>query len=92
MVKGSEEAFLPRHEGCHTVLMDDGQKQEIPVCMGGMAIIGCNDFVECIQKQSYVNNLNEGYVVAYSRNNEGRVVGATRVRRQTAALKTVAKE
>lgn len=41
LVEGSR-----RHEGCAVLLTDNGAQQNIPVCMGGSALIGCNNYDE----------------------------------------------
>ncbi len=49
------DEFLPRNEGCRAQLMDDGVRQEVPVCMGGMALIGCNQAEQCLEEFSERN-------------------------------------
>jgi len=69
-----------RELGCNARLEDDGTKQKIPVCMGGTAIIGCNNYDVC--RQSYGERVNDpGFVHVIFRDNEERVTGIARVAR-----------
>lgn len=38
-----------RPEGCRAKLFDDGERTQIPVCLGGVSIVGCNNASECRQ-------------------------------------------
>ena len=45
------EEFERRNEGCEALLIDDGRdKQIVPVCMGGVEILGCNNPDSCIER------------------------------------------
>lgn len=69
-----------RHEGCEAKLFDDGKKQEIPVCMGGTALIGCNNFEVC--KEAYSDRVEHpGFVHVVFSDEEGRVKQITSVPR-----------
>ncbi len=46
-----------RNFGCEAILEDDGVNQKIPVCMGGLAIVGCNNPEQC--GKAYVDRVNE---------------------------------
>lgn len=45
--------------GCQAELSDDGYTQKIPVCMGGTAIVGCNNPDFC--SRLYNNRMEDGY-------------------------------
>jgi hypothetical protein len=71
-----------RREGCKAKLEDNGEKQSVPVCMGGIAIIGCNNYEDChglygqrIQDPSRV------HVLFRDDEDEGRVKGIVTVPR-----------
>lgn len=69
-----------RHEGCEARLFDDGKKQEVPVCMGGVALVGCNNYEVC--KEAYGERIEHpGYVHVIFPDKEGRVRRITSVPR-----------
>lgn len=36
-----------RHDGCKAELFDNGENTRIPVCLGGISIVGCNNAKVC---------------------------------------------
>ena len=40
--------ITPRHEGCEAVPDVKGTNFSLPVCMGGTALVGCNNPDQCI--------------------------------------------
>jgi len=40
-----------RNLGCTVELVDNGRRQSVPVCMGGLAYIGCNEWLDECQRQ-----------------------------------------
>lgn len=38
-----------RTEGCRAKLFDDGERSQIPVCLGGVSIVGCSSAESCKQ-------------------------------------------
>ncbi|HLB66756.1 MAG TPA: hypothetical protein VJJ78_04145 [Candidatus Saccharimonadales bacterium] len=75
------EEFSPRNEGCRAKLEDDGFRQEVPVCMGGTAIVGCNNPPECVSKyHQRIDDTRLAHVMKMSE--EGtRIVGVTYISR-----------
>ena len=78
-----------RHPDCHALLQDNGIKQEIPVCMGGTAIVGCNNYDVC--GEAYIERRNDRThkMHVFSRDEEGRVKSVTVVNR---AMPTTSEE
>lgn len=76
--------LLPRHEDCRASLIDKGVgEQLVPVCMGGLAIIGCNNPAECQLLLS--DRVKDSFVYAVFINPDNIVDAVTRVRRQSAS-------
>ncbi|MEK7603164.1 MAG: hypothetical protein AAB459_02900 [Patescibacteria group bacterium] len=64
MVRPRLDEFGLRNQGCEAVLHDKGWGiQDVPVCMGGVAIGGCNNPESC--KPLFVERSNEEYPDSY---------------------------
>ncbi len=64
-----------RNPGCEAVLFDDGRNQRIPVCMGGTALGGCNNY-DAVCKDVHSErstNENPGFVNVVFQDDTGRV-------------------
>jgi hypothetical protein len=69
-----------RLEGCRAKLEDNGEKQSVPVCMGGVAITGCNNYDDC--HELYGQRIQDpSKVHVLFRDDEGRVKSITTVPR-----------
>jgi hypothetical protein len=69
-----------RNEGCTAKLEDNGERQSVPVCMGGTAIVGCNNYDEC--HEPYGERINDPHRVhVLFRDDENRVSSITTVPR-----------
>lgn len=76
-----------RHAGCGAELFDNGTKMRIPVCMGGTALVGCNNYENC--KSLYGDRIDGRYEVhVVSQDDEGRVNGITTVQRAPLVVPT----
>ena len=74
-----------RLEGCQALLQDRGEsrgEQEVPVCMGGAALIGCNHYSDC--RDAYYQRTNNPHSVDFivcEEANPEIVIGVTTVAR-----------
>jgi len=69
-----------RHPGCHAELFDNGERMQLPVCMGGIAIVGCNNYEDCRSK--YGERIDARYEVhMVNQDDEGRVSSVTSIPR-----------
>lgn len=73
----------PQHEGCEAVKNDIGAEKSVPVCMGGTALIGCNDADICLAICESRAKLSPNMVEAIFRddNNPQVITGITMVRK-----------
>lgn len=72
-----------RNEGCEALLKDDGAQHNpsVPVCMGGTALVGCNNPEAC-QPQYYKRTNDPSWAhVIFKNEEETRVIGITTVPR-----------
>ncbi len=68
--------MTPRLEGCKAALYDNGMRQEVPTCMGGIAMVGCSDFDTCAKvSHERWDDPTRGRVI--QRGNDGAIVEVT---------------
>lgn len=81
------ETFRPRPPGCKAELSDSGNGQTVPACMGGTALVGCNNADVCLSLPQIEADLPASLVRVISYSGEDRQVikYITMVRRATIA-------
>jgi hypothetical protein len=70
-----------RHDRCEVKLYDQGERLVVPVCMGGMAILGCSNSERCSQVLNERHNDPSSALILFVDEKTGIVHEATSVPR-----------